>query len=165
MLHNAQRLLVPVNVVDPFGDELTFTTERPRTRRDHEKHLTLIEVATLLHQHQRPLEDAPIAGPHIKTTIEDIEVANRLEPEVLGRRLDELSPQTRSLLEEIWEMVAELCRKREIDQDKCLFSRREVRERTGLSITQVRIHLARLTEFEYIASRHGAMARRTSMNS
>ena len=155
LLQNAQRLLKPIEVVNPFADELTFTVDRTRTRRDHEKYLTLIEAVTLLHQHQRKLENDPEAGPHIKTTLDDIAVANRLAPEVLGRSLDELPPQTRRLLEELKSMVAERCDKNQIDQDKCHFTRRQVRERTGSSETQVRLHLQRLEDFEYIARRHG----------
>ena len=155
LLQNAQRFLRPVEVVNPYADELTFTAERTRTRRDHEKYLTLIEAVTLLHQHQRPLEEDALAGPHIKTTLEDIAVANRLAPEVLGRSLDELPPQTRRLLEEIKRLVAEACEAHEIDQDKCHFTRRDVRERTGASETQVRLHLRRLEDFEYLARRHG----------
>jgi DNA primase catalytic core len=55
LLQNAQRLLKPIAIVNPYSDELTFTSGRTRTRRDHEKYLTLIESVTLLHQHQRPL--------------------------------------------------------------------------------------------------------------
>ena len=155
LLQNVQRLLKPVEVVNPFADELTFTNQCTRTRRDHEKYLTLIEAVTLLHQYQRPLEEDPEAGPHIKTTLEDIEVANSLAPEVLGRSLDEVPPQTRSLLEAVKEMVAELCKTKAIDQDQAHFTRRQVRERTGWSVTQVRVHLHRLTELEYLALRRG----------
>ena len=155
LLQNAQRLLRPVEVVNPFADELTFTADRTRTRRDHEKYLTLIEAVTLLHQHQRPLEDDPEAGAHIKTTLEDIAVANKLAPEVLGRSLDELPPQTRRLLEDIKAMVRELCQKRKLDQDKARFTRRDVRERTRQSETQIRLHLQRLEDLEYIQRRHG----------
>jgi len=155
LLQNAQRLLKPVEVVNPFADELTFTAERTRTRRDHEKYLTLIEAVTLLHQHQRPLEDDAEAGPHIKTTLEDIAVANRLAPEVLGRSLDELPPQTRSLLEAIKAMVAGVCDQRKIDQDKARFTRRQVRQRTGWSEFQVRTHIRKLEELEYLARWHG----------
>lgn len=154
LLQNAQRLLRPLEIVNPYADELTFTAERTRTRRDHEKYLTLIEAVTLLHQLQRPIEDDALAGPHLKTTLEDIALANRLAPEVLGRSLDELPPQTRSLLENIKTMVAETCEARKIDQDKARFTRREVREATGSSETQVRLHLQRLEDFEYLARRH-----------
>ena len=51
---NAQRLLKPVLVVNPYARELTFLDNRTRTRRDHMKYLTLIRAIALLHQHQRP---------------------------------------------------------------------------------------------------------------
>ena len=50
LMRNAQRLLDPVAIVNPYADRLTFTAERTRTRRDHEKYLTLIDTIALLHQ-------------------------------------------------------------------------------------------------------------------
>ena len=52
-LTNAQRLLRPMRIANDFAPRLTFTSERTRTRRDHEKYLTLIDTIALLHQHQR----------------------------------------------------------------------------------------------------------------
>jgi len=155
LLQNAQRLLKPVAIINPFADELTFTAERTRTRRDHEKYLTLIEAVTLLHQHQRKLEDDPEAGPHIKTTLEDIEVANQIAPEVLGRSLDELPPQSRRLLASIKTLVRGKMEELKIEQDLCLFSRRELRDFTNWSQMQIRRHLERLHDFEYITLRGG----------
>jgi hypothetical protein len=155
LLQNAQRLLKPVAVVNPYSDELTFTSGRTRTRRDHEKYLTLIESVTLLHQHQRPLEEDAIAGPHIKTTLEDIEAANRIAPEVLGRSLDELPPQTRRLLESIKTLIRAKMEKEKTEQRISLFSRKELRDFTGWSNTQIRRHLDRLIELEYISTRGG----------
>ena len=40
---NAQRLLRPLRVVNPYARQLTFLDDRTRTRRDHMKYLTLIE--------------------------------------------------------------------------------------------------------------------------
>ena len=139
---------------------MTFTSERTRTRRDHEKYLTLIDTIALLHQHQREPIRKKVAGQTVEmipVTIGDIEAANRIAPEVLGRSLDELPPQTRSLLEAIKSYVAELCETRKLDQDKARFTRRDIRERTGWSATQIKHHLDRLTELEYLAPRHGAM--------
>ena len=42
---NAQRLLKSVNVVNPFAMQLTFLSDRTRTRRDHMKYLTLLNRA------------------------------------------------------------------------------------------------------------------------
>jgi DNA primase catalytic core len=157
-LTNAQRLLKPCLIANDFAPLLTFTSERTRTRRDHEKYLTLIDTIALLHQHQREPIRKKVAGQLVEmipVTVEDIEAANRIAPEVLGRSLDELPPQTRQLLETIKRYVAEECEKRKVDQDHLLFSRRELREHTGWTQTQIRRHLDRLADLEYVAIRHG----------
>ena len=56
---NAQRLLKPLAVVNPYADQLTFLSDKTRTRRDHEKYLTLIDAIALLHQYQRPVKTLP----------------------------------------------------------------------------------------------------------
>jgi hypothetical protein len=53
---NAQRLLRPLAVLNPYAEQLTFLDDKTRTRRDHEKYLTLIDTIALLHQYQRPLK-------------------------------------------------------------------------------------------------------------
>jgi hypothetical protein len=155
LLRNAQRLLKPVDVVNPYADQLTFTVDRTRTRRDHEKYLTLIDTIALLRQHQRPREQVEEDGEFIRVTLDDIELANKLAPELLGRSLDELPPQTRRAYEAIKQMVREQCEAQQIEQRFAFFSRRDLRERLGWSLTQVRVHLERLRQFEYIAARYG----------
>ena len=160
VLRNAQRLLQPLAVVNPYADELTFTTDRTRTRRDHEKYLTLIDVIALLHQHQRPTETRQVSGrpvPFIRATLDDIALANRLAPELLGRSLDELPPQTRRVYETIKAIVRERCDGEKIEQGVAFFSRRAIRARLGWGITQIRAHLERLRELEYIEARYGRM--------
>ncbi len=159
-LTNAQRLLKPYRIANDFAPKLTFTSERTRTRRDHEKYLTLIDAIALLHQHQREPIKKLVSGRWVEmipVTVEDIEAANRIAPEVLGRSLDELPPQTRRLLEAIKAMVKAECEAKHIDQDKAHFSRRMIREKTGWSVTQIRVHLSRLTELEYIQPRTGGV--------
>ena len=155
LLRNAQRLLMPVDVVNPYADELTFTADRTRTRRDHEKYLTLIDAVALLHQYQRQPETDAEGNAFIRVTLDDIAMANRLAPELLGKSLDELPPQTRRVFETIKALVRERCEADAIEQRCCFFSRREVRARLGWSVTQIRIHLDRLQQFELIAPRHG----------
>ena len=97
---NAQRLLKPLFVANPYARELTFLDRQIRTRRDHMKYLTLIRSIALLHQHQRPRKTTTHRGKtveYIEVTKEDIATANRLAHEVLGRALDELPPQTQAL--------------------------------------------------------------------
>ena len=43
-------------IVNPYAHRLTFLDDRTRTRRDHEKYLTLIDAIALLHQHQREVK-------------------------------------------------------------------------------------------------------------
>ena len=104
-LRNAQRLLQPLHVVNPFAPALTFATARTRNRRDHEKYLTLIDAIALLHQHQRETRTLPSGQRFIEVTLDDIALTNELAPEMLGRSLDELPPQTRRLLAHIRELM------------------------------------------------------------
>ena len=88
--HNAQRLLKPLFVADPYARELTFLDSQTRTRRDHMKYLALIRAIALLHQHQRERKTATHNGQaleYIEVTLGDIATANRLAHEVLGRSL------------------------------------------------------------------------------
>jgi DNA primase catalytic core len=156
-LRNAQRLLSPLAVVNPFAPALTFATARTRNRRDHEKYLTLIDAIALLHQHQRQRGQHLVNGrtvEFVEVTLDDIALANQLAPEVLGRSLDELPPQTRRLLAHIRELMKA---KRKEQKAVTTFSRRELRDLCGWSLTQVRVHLERLVELESLAVRHGRL--------
>lgn len=158
LYQNAQRLIRPLFVANPFARELTFLDHQTRTRRDHMKYLTLIRAIALLHQYQRPVKTTEHRGEairYVEVTREDIAVANRLAHEVLGRTLDELPPQTRRLLGLVDEMVAEGAKKQGVDRSDFRFSRRQVREYTGWGDTQLRVHLGRLIELEWVLSHRG----------
>jgi hypothetical protein len=120
------------------------------------KYLTLIRSIALLHQYQRPLQEKD-GLQYIEVTFEDLAAANALAHEVLGRSLDELPPQTRRLLEQLKAMVEARCESEEIDPELCWFTRREVRGFTGWSNTQLKVHLDRLEELEYIFPRRAGM--------
>ncbi len=155
---NAQRLLKPVLVVNPYARELTFLDSRTRTRRDHMKYLTLIRSIALLHQYQRPRKTITHNGQaleYIEATLDDIATANRLAHEVLGRSLDELPPQTRRLLLLTDEMVSQACEQKKIERADFRFSRKDVRAFTAWSDSQLKRHLHRLEELEYLAVHHG----------
>jgi len=159
---NAQRLLKPLLVTNPYAEQLTFLDDRTRTRRDHAKYLTLIRTITLLHQHQRPVRTIEHQGrqlEYIDVALEDIDIANKLANEVLGRSLDELPPQTRRLRALIDSMVTAACQQQGVDRADYRFSRRDVREHTGWGHSQLAIHLKRLEELEHLLAHRGQRGR------
>ena len=150
---NAQRLLEPLSVVNPFADRLTFADTATRTRRDHVKYLTLIAAVTLLHQHQREIKTTTHGTAtvrYIETTPADITLANSLAHEVLGRSLDELPPGTRRLLDALHAHVTGRCERDGLDRDLIRFTRRQLREALGFGDTQLKVHLARLVDLELV---------------
>jgi DNA primase len=150
---NAQRLLRSLAVVNPFADRLTFLDDRTRTRRDHEKYLTLIDTIALLHQHQRRVQTVQVNGQsveYIEASLSDIELANKIAHEVLGTSLDELPPQTRRVFVQVRTLVRERMKNQGALQKDIRFSRAELRAATGASDTQLKVHLARLAELEYL---------------
>jgi len=155
---NAQRLLKPLLVANPYAGRLTFLDDRTRTRRDHVKYLTLIRAIALLHQHQREVKTITHEGKaveYIEATLEDIATANRLAAEVLGRSLDELPPQTRRLLELLDGWVTKETERLKKGSADFLFSRRDLRAAAGWGDTQLKVHLARLVDLEYLLIHRG----------
>jgi DNA primase catalytic core len=159
---NAQRLLRPLAVVNDYADQLSFLDDQTRRRRDHMKYLTLIESVALLHQYQRPVHTLEVDGQsiqYIEVTPRDIAIANTLAEAVLGRSIDELPPQTRRLLRDLFEWVRRECEANAVEQVEFRFSRRRLREALGWSQTALKRHLERLLEMEYIIGhRVGARA-------
>ncbi len=160
---DAQRLLEPLAVVNPYARALTFSDARTRTRRDHMKYLTLIRAIALLHQHQRPRRtaDTPDGGvlTYIEATREDILLANQLAHTVLGRSLDELPPGTRRLLSLIEAHVERAAVEQGTVRERVRFTRRELRQALGWGDTQLKVHLGRLASLELLwcqRGQHGA---------
>jgi DNA primase len=150
---NAQRLLQPLKIFNPYAEHLTFVSDKTRTRRDNEKYLALIDSITLLHQHQREIKRETYNNAvieYVEVTLADIELANQLAHEVLGRTLDELPPQTRKLLTLVCEMVARECAQLNIKRCDYRFTRKQIRDVTGWGNTQLKMHLARLEDMEFL---------------
>ena len=160
---NAQRLLRPLFILNPYANRLTFLDDKTRTRRDHEKYLCLIDSIVLLHQYQRKLARHIVDGKPqqvLVVTLDDIEMANHLADEVLGRSLDELAPQTRRLLMIIEEMVETECKRLKTPRSEFWFTRRRLREYCGWGNTQLKVHLKRLEEMEYVLVHQGYQSNR-----
>lgn len=153
--HNLQRCLRPVGVLNPYAGRLTFLDTVHGLRRDQMKYLTLIDAVAYLHQYQRPRHLDSHFGEYIEVTPEDIRIANSLAHEVLGRSLDELAPQTRRLLSLVRAFVEAECKKREVPQEDFRFTRWDIRLATGWGNTQLKLHLSRLQDLEYLGAHRG----------
>jgi len=154
-----QRILRPLEVSIPYADRIEFPDARIRTRRDHEKFLTLIRSIALLNQHQREIRSKTDATgesfDYAEATPEDAYLARFLSGRAFGISLDELAPQTRRLLEKIEEMVASECDRLGIESRDFRFTRRAVREYTGWKDTQLKLHIKRLEDLEYLLTHGG----------
>lgn len=151
---NAQRLLRPLAVVNPYADQLSFRDDQTRSRRDHVKYLTLIRSIALLHQFQREVRTHG-ALRYIEVIPSDIALANELAQDVLGRTVDELLPQTRKLLTLLYAWVDEECERQNLEQSDFQFTRRQAREAVGWGDSQMKIHLDRLMELEFLLAHRG----------
>jgi DNA primase len=155
---NAQRLLRPLKIFNPYSTQLTFVADKTRTRRDNEKYLALIDSIALLHQYQREVRRHTYKDKvmeYIDVTIDDIALANELAHEVLGRTLDELPPQTRKLLQCMTDQVIENALYEKLKQSDYRFSRKDVRKWCGWTDFQVKKHMHRLEEMEYVLIHRG----------
>jgi len=156
---NAQRLLKPMAVVNPFTRYLSYPNQSLRTRRDHKKYLGLIRTVAYLHQYRRKVKTVNVDGDtveYIEVTLDDIETANRLANEVLGQSLDELAKPSRTLLDAIYEMIKQIAAKLDKAIDEICFNRRMIREHIGWTDWQVRTHIKQLEDLEYLYARIGA---------
>jgi hypothetical protein len=150
---NAQRLLAPVAVVNPHAPTLSFSDRATRSRRDNAKYLGLIRAVALAHQHQRATKQVTVEGrtvTYIEATEADVAVVDQLCGRVLGVTTDELSPVTRRLLDAIGSFVS--------GRGETVFTRRELRHATGFGDTQLKVHLARLVDLEYVAAHRAGPA-------
>ena len=156
---NAQRLLRPVEVVIECIKERSFPDAMTRTRRDHMKFLTLIKAVALLHQHQRETKTGDDNGEtfeYIEAAEADVKLAWELANHVLMRSLDDVPAQTRRLLLLIDKMVASECQRLGIERLDYRFTRATVRRHTGWGDSQLKKHLSRLEDLEYLALHRGA---------
>jgi DNA primase len=163
--HAAQRMLKPVAVVNNFDKYLSYPSGNLVTRRDHDKYLGLIEAIAFLHQYQRETKTIEVDGrpvEYIEVTLQDIDAANKLADQVLGRSLDELAAPSATLLEAIYNMVKEMAAKQNIPIEEVEFNRRQIREYINWTDWQIKTHIKQLEQLEYLYVRMGARGKRYS---
>lgn len=173
---NFQRLLKPLVVVNPYGDQLEYGDNRLQGRRDQPKYLSLIKAVAFLRQMQKQALPAPTAPGgatkyYIEVDLDDIRLANNLAGELLGHSLDELSRPGFDLLMQL-EKMEQAGANGEAAKNQAepgpngtakeknggrapAFTRRAIREFTGWSNSRVHRYLAELLELEYVILENG----------
>jgi hypothetical protein len=68
-----------------------------------------------------------------------------------------MPPQSRRLLEIIKDLVRTMRKEQRVEQQLALFSRRDLQAASGWSYSQIKRHLWRLQELEYVVPRFGRM--------
>lgn len=171
--HNMQRLLKPLTVTFPDKIELDYPDGRIQMRGEQEKFLSLVKAIVLLFQYQRKRgEEKRLDGTvyeYVQCTQKDVALARELGRQVFPRNVDDVSPTGRTLLGHIDELVQEKAEiihgedpEKEIDLSSIPFTRKELREKTGWSETQIRMNIEPLVELGYlgkIGGRQGSTCR------
>jgi hypothetical protein len=151
--HNAQRLLEPVLVYIPYVEMLSFPSRWLRTRRDNERFLCLIEAAAFLHQHQRDRGVTEDGTPFILANLDDYQLAYTLARDILSYTLHELSRDAQDLLDVIREWMGDSKAK------DAYFTRRDLRQVTGMEDYRLRQSLQELVDMEYLETLNGGQGR------
>ena len=120
-------------------------------------------MITFLRQYQKQVKLLSVKGKqveYIEVDLDDIAFANDLAVPIFGVSLDDLSPQTRNILEKIYEFVQKKCLEQNIEQEDFRFTRKEIAEYTNMSLTQIGIYFDLLERDEYIYKHKGRRGQR-----
>lgn len=148
LLQNTQRLLQPVQVRNPYAEQLKIPGEVFKPRRTNAHYLQFIEAVTFYHQYQREkYTDAATGEIFINTTLQDIAEANKLMKEVLLRKADDLSGACRNYFEQLKHLLRQ--------QQQNTFTNKEIRKHLRLPATTVRRYHNELLQSGYIRLQEG----------
>ena len=149
--HNAQRLLKKVTVVIPYASAIEFPASWLRTRRDHQRFLNLIEVIAFLHQYQKQTRtDSQTGLQYIEANLNDYEIARKLGEEILPETLSDLKKPVADFKERIESYLEKEANGKKLSKSEITFSRRTIREETGLPNHRIKDLFHELEELEYL---------------
>ena len=140
LLHQHQRKIIEINTSNT-------SSARKQVNSTNNTSTAASECQHYQYEHARKQVNPQIA---IESSIEDVELANRLVSQVLGGSLDDLLPQTRQLLVLIDNWVNQQSRDQRLGRNLVRFTQRQLRDAFGWQDGHVRKHLKRLIELEYV---------------
>jgi hypothetical protein len=145
-LRNCMRLLKPMEVINPFADKIELPKEAHKIRRLNELFQAYVKQITLLNQYQRQR----VAGDNnvLITAKEDVRTAIEIMFDSIILKVDELDGSLRDFYEKLKKYVLSKSKGYE-------FTRREIREETKTSNTQLHRFMKQLLDLEYICQSSG----------
>ena len=139
-----QRVLEGFVVVNPYAEQIVGS------HTHLQQYLILIEVITLLHQHQREVKiykEGDVVLQYIETTKEDIEIANRIGKEIFRKTtLNEVSATLRNT----FNVCADVVSNKGGNWVKSTFTRKDILGTGLLKQTTLGNHLKQLEKFDFI---------------
>jgi predicted transcriptional regulator len=143
LLQNAQRILKPIKVINPFAEYLELPQSVFKPRRTNSHYLQFIEAITFYKQHQREKKyDTETGEEFIETEIEDIKEANELITEVLLRKSDTITGAIRNHLESLKNYLKE--------KKQTTFNNTEIRKHLRLKQSTLHRYHKQLLAEDYI---------------
>ena len=151
LVQNVQRVLLPVQVRNPYAEHLQIPYEVFKPRRSNAHYLAFIEAVTFYHQYQREKQyDKGTGEEYIETTLEDIEEANQLMKGVLIRKSDDLTGACRNYFERLKDWLKK--------EDKNTFTNREVRQALRVNASNQKRYMVELQTGYYLRKSKGNQA-------
>lgn len=142
LFQNAQRLLAPVSIRNPYAERLSLPPGVAQERRANQLYLDVVEAVAFYHQHQRPVQtDGETGEQYVEATLDDVEAANALMGAALTTKADELTGACRRFLDAVRSWSAE--------HERTSFYAGEVRAALGLHPTSLKRYLWQLRDFGY----------------
>lgn len=139
---NAQKLLRPIEVKVPYELDMELPATWLRTRRDHERFISLIKAIALIYQHQREGEGA------LEATRQDYELAKGLAQTVMGNVLNELPRPLAQFYDLLKKKIEE--KANGLIVEDYAFTKRQVRVWLGLPDHIVKKYMKALEDLEYV---------------
>ena len=152
---HVQREIKPLEVLNFYSPFLDYDADDHLARRNNRKYLTIVNLVTLIHQHQREIIDNN-GKQCIKTHIIDIAISHFIFRRLFKNSLDDLPVQSRNLLNILIKHFLEKSKKEHIEFNKIPFYRKEVCKVSRLSMTRVHEHIRKLMFNEYLVDRRDA---------
>jgi DNA primase len=144
LLQDMQLMFKNIMVVNPYAEKLTIPETVFKPLRTNAHYLQFIEAITFIYQFQCEVKKDAQGKAYIETTLEHIEIANRLLKDVLLSKSDELTKACRDFLEMV---------KGKLQQHKkASFFKGDIREWTRINPHNLNHYLKTLHFYGYIKS-------------